>query len=107
MGNIKDWYFCYADNGDQFVSRCLALLPILSADLTISPPYFKEHSDFKCVTEMISIQFHALCKLPEYDLFLCICQASLLHHKGWIADFLVLSNHVEKTTLVVFRDAQQ
>jgi hypothetical protein len=63
MGNVKDWYFCYADNGDQFVGRCLALLPILSADLAISPPYFKEHSDFKWIADMVS--FFA-CVLPLF-----------------------------------------
>jgi hypothetical protein len=39
MGNVKDRYFKYSENGDQFVGRCIAMLPVLHVDFAISPPF--------------------------------------------------------------------
>jgi len=33
MGKVKDTYMQYIDSGDQFVGRCLSLLPLLSSQL--------------------------------------------------------------------------
>jgi hypothetical protein len=60
MGNVKDSYFKYADNGDQYVGRCLSLLPVLNVDLAVSPPYFSDVADSEWIREMISVQFHGL-----------------------------------------------
>jgi hypothetical protein len=105
MGNVKDRYFKYADNGDQYVGRCLSLLPILSVDLAVSPPYFAASSDSEIVKEMVSVQFHSLSRVPEYGLLLRMCLASLLYHSRWIAEFLS-SNHVVKTSSVCFRNRE-
>jgi hypothetical protein len=53
MGNVKDSYFKYADNGDQFVGRCLCLLLILDVDLAVSPPFFTDLADWKWVDDMV------------------------------------------------------
>jgi hypothetical protein len=102
IGNVKDRYFKYADNGDQYVGRCLSLLPSLSVDLAISPPYFGPSSDTVWVKEMVNVQFHSLSKVAEFGLLLQMCLASLLHHSRWIVDFLPF-NHVVKTASVCFR----
>jgi hypothetical protein len=38
MGNVKDRYFKYAGMGDQYVGRCLTLIPVLEHSLASSPP---------------------------------------------------------------------
>jgi hypothetical protein len=105
MGNVKDRYFKYADNGDQYVGRCLSLLPMLSVDLAISPPFFSESANLEWVKEMVNVQFHALVRVNEYGLLLRMCLASLLYHSRWIAEFLP-SNHVVKTSSVCFRNRE-
>ncbi len=40
MGKVKDIYMHYIDSGDQFVGRCLALLPLLDSNFACSPPHF-------------------------------------------------------------------
>jgi hypothetical protein len=103
MGNVKDRYFKYADNGNQYVGRCLALLPVLSIDLAVSPPYFSDTADSAWIKEMVSVQFHGLVRVKEYGLLLCMCLASMLYHTRWIADFLS-SNHVVKTSSICFQN---
>jgi hypothetical protein len=103
VGNVKDHSFKYAENGDQYVDRCLALLPVLNIDLAISPPYFSDSADSEWIKEMVSVQFHGLLRVKEYILLLRMSLASLLHHAWWIATFLS-SNHVVKSTSVCFRN---
>jgi hypothetical protein len=104
MGNVKDRYFKYAENGDQFVGRCLALLPLLNIDLAVSPPFFSDSTDFKWVEEMIGSQFNALRKVSEYGLLLRMCLASLLYHRDWIFEILG-TNHVVRASSVCFKNA--
>jgi hypothetical protein len=44
-GDVKDIYFKYAENGDQYVGQCLCLLPIINVDLATSPPYYSTAVD--------------------------------------------------------------
>jgi hypothetical protein len=106
MGNVKDRYFKYAESGDQYVGRCLALLPILHVDLAVSPPYFGDNSDNEWVSNMVSIQFHALKGICDFGLLLRMCLASMLHHYQWISDVFGF-NHVVKTSSFCFKDAAQ
>jgi hypothetical protein len=103
MGNVKDRYFKYAEAGDQYVGRCLALLPILQVELAISPPFFGERSDLSWVGTMVISQFCALRSITEYGLMLRQCLASLLFHRKWVNQFLSF-NHVVITSSVCFRD---
>jgi hypothetical protein len=57
MGNIKDQYFKFAENGDQYVSCCLALLPILLVDLAVSPLYLGKNADINWINNMVASQF--------------------------------------------------
>jgi hypothetical protein len=102
MGNVKDRYFKYAENGDQYVGRCLALLPILNVELAISPVYFNDQADTEWVSNMVIVQFHALKEVSEFGLMLKMCLASLLYHERWIADSLA-TNHVVRTVSSCFR----
>ena len=40
MGNIRDIYMRYISSRDQFISRCLSMLPLLRTELGSSPPHF-------------------------------------------------------------------
>jgi hypothetical protein len=106
MGNVKDRYFKYADNGDQYVGRCLCLLPILHVDLAVSPPFFSESADLVWVKDMVGSQFLHLADVREFGLMLRMCLASLLYHGSWIEESLSF-NHVVKNASVCFRDATQ
>ena len=38
MGSVKDVYMHYLSSGDQFVSHCLTMLPLLQMEFASSPP---------------------------------------------------------------------
>jgi hypothetical protein len=40
MGRVRDIYLKWERGGDQFVGRCLSLLPLLKAEFGASPPHF-------------------------------------------------------------------
>jgi hypothetical protein len=106
MGNVNDRYFKYAESGDQYVGRCISLLPVLHVDLAISPPYFSEVSNHEWITDMVQTQFHCLKEIGDFGLLLKMCLASLIFHQQWIADKLV-HNHVVRTTSVCLKNAEQ
>jgi hypothetical protein len=99
MGNVKDRYFKYAENGDQFVGRCLALLPLQHVEFATSPPFFSERADADWVTSMVHLQFSAISLIPEFGLFLRNCLCTLLYHNKWIQQNLTF-NHVVRTSSV-------
>ena len=45
MGRVKDIYMRYVSAGDEFVGRCLSMLPLLSSKFGASPPHFKDDAD--------------------------------------------------------------
>jgi hypothetical protein len=106
MGNVKDWYFKYADNGDQYIGRCLCLLPNLHVDLAISPPFFTDTANSIWVQDMVASQFVNLVTVSEFGLMLRMCLASLLFPAQWIEESL-LFNHVVRNASVCFRNEDQ
>ena len=40
MGKVRDIYMRYVASGDEFVGRCLAMLPVLRMEFGSSPPHF-------------------------------------------------------------------
>ena len=40
MGSVKDVYMHYLSSGDQFVGRCLSMLPLLRMEFVSSPPFY-------------------------------------------------------------------
>jgi hypothetical protein len=103
MGNVKDRYFKYAENGDQYVGRCLCLLPVLHVDLAVSPPFFVDHADMDWIVGMVKLQFRAMHGMLEFGKMLRMCLSSMLYHHCWIQEFLGF-NHVVKTASICFRD---
>jgi hypothetical protein len=104
MGNVKDRYFKYAESGDQFVGRCLALLPILKIDLAVSPPYFNDCADNEWINSMVKLQFCCLKGIGEFGKMLRMCLASLLYHEEWLNMFLGF-NHVVRVSSICHRNA--
>ena len=43
MGSVKDVYMRYLSSGDQFVGRCLTMLPLLRMEFASSPPILFQH----------------------------------------------------------------
>jgi hypothetical protein len=103
MGNVKDCYFKYAHNGDQFVGRCLCLLPILNVDLAVSPPFFTDSADWTWVDDMVKAQFNHLNSIGDYGLLLRMCLATMTYHRKWISDFLHF-NHVVRSDSVLYNN---
>jgi len=107
MGKVKDTYMRYIDSGDQFVGRCLALLPLLSSQFACSPPYFSNDAtdDEKNWFDSLRLsQFPMVAGLPNYGLLTRMCLASLLYHRHWILENFMV-NHVVRCCSVVLRHA--
>jgi hypothetical protein len=106
MGNVKDRYFKYVEAGDQYVGRCIALNPVLDVALASSPPFFDVISgseDDHWVTEQSLCQFPAFRLVVGFGKLIRMCLASLLFHRKWIVDTLVV-NHVVRLASVTLRN---
>jgi hypothetical protein len=82
--------FKYAENGDQYVGRCLFLLLILNVDLATSPPYYSTAASVAWINDMLVTQFQTLRDVTEFSLLLFMCLASLLFHSEWITQMLAM-----------------
>ena len=104
MGKVKD-IMRYVDNGDKFVGRCLALLPLLSSKFACSLPHF-------LATDNDHAYWDAICRahvpmvsnIPEYSMLTRMCLASLLFHRKWIANTFPV-NHIVHCSSVTLRRA--
>ena len=107
MGNIKDRYFKYQEAGDQYVGRCLCLLPILSVDLASSPPFFDiaeaDPDDIVWINGLVAAQFSQVIHISGFGLLLRMCFASHIYHRRWIVNNCAL-NHVIIESTPVFRN---
>lgn len=115
MGNVKDRYFKYQEAGDQYVGRCLALLPMLSVDLATSPPFFDipPGGDYEeKINGIVTLQFSSFDNVFGFERLLRMCLASLVYHHRWVFGrvnpnhCIVASSHVYRSaaTLKVFDD---
>ena len=102
MGKVRDIYMRYVASGDQFVGRCLSLLPIHSVKFGVSPPFFSSHWEQwgMCVAEA---QLTMLCNVTHLRRLAMMCTASLLHHRTFVLSSLQ-PNHVIRSSHV-FRNA--
>lgn len=117
MGNVKDRYFKYQEAGDQYVGRCLALLPMLSVDLATSPPFFDIESadDEETIATIVQEQFPMFISISGFGRICRMCAASLIYHRRWVFDrfnnnhIVLQSSHVYRSaaTLKIFDDAPQ
>ncbi|KAL7572475.1 hypothetical protein ACA910_000303 [Epithemia clementina (nom. ined.)] len=100
MGPMKDIYMRYATAGDEFVGRCLCLLPLLQAEFGISPPHFGELVGDEMAQEMVLSQFPQIHLVDGFGKLCQMCLASTLFHCEFILSFP--SNHVTHVTSQVF-----
>ena len=103
MGNVKERYFKYMEAGDQFVGRCLSLLPMLTEEMAPSPPFFDvppDTPDDVWVTDTVSKQFPVSSLIVGFGRLSRMCAASMLHHRNWVfANFnpnhcVIICSHV-------------
>jgi hypothetical protein len=103
QGKIKDVYMRYLKSGDQFVGRCLSLLPILRSEFASSPPHFKEHSDW--IDTLRDLQFPMISLIAAWGRLSLMCLASTLYNRVWLMTRLT-TNHVFLVTSYCFRSSE-
>ena len=108
MGKVKDIYMRYVVSGDQFVGRCLCLLPILSSDFGCSPPYFvlDNNVNGKWIDDMRVAQFPMVHMVEGLGRLTKMCLASILYHRHWLLSLLHDGNHVIIVTSNVLRNGE-
>ncbi|KAL7561466.1 hypothetical protein ACA910_010981 [Epithemia clementina (nom. ined.)] len=92
MGHVKDIYMRYATAGDEFVGRCLCLLPLLQAKFEVSPPHFGELVGDDMAKEMVSSQYPLVHLVNGFGKLCRMCLASTVYHREFVLSFP--SNHV-------------
>ena len=103
MGTMKDIYLHYLYSGDQFVGRCLLLLPLLRVEFATSPLHFvpaweEWGNDFRQHSfPMISPILHLKC-------LTLMCSSSIVYHHEFIVGTVEV-NHVIRMTGHLFRNA--
>ncbi len=109
MGKVRDIYMRYVTSGDQFVGRCLSLLPLCTAQFACSPPFFvtagmTDDNTRRWLENLRRDQFPTVSTVVGYGLLTRMCLASILYHRAWlIASFDV--NHVVWFSSAVLRRA--
>jgi hypothetical protein len=87
MGNVKDRYFKYMESGDEYVGRCLCLLPMLTEEMASSPPWFDvvaNSPDDINIYNVVCEQFSVCSLIVGFGRMCRMCLASLLYHRDWI-----------------------
>lgn len=105
MGKIKDVYMRYVTSGDQFVGRCLCLLPILRVDFGCSPPYFVKVHDAAWLDELNRCQFPMIQLIAGLGRLSLMCLASIIYHRHWILSYMHV-NHVFRVTCHTLRNGE-
>jgi hypothetical protein len=84
MNKVEHTYFRYEKAGDNFVGRCVAGLPVHSAEFAMLPPMFLEKDDstrqlvastIDSCFPSVSVAFRAICKTMV---------ASVIYHEDWL-----------------------
>jgi len=107
MGRVRDIYMRYISSGDQFVGRCLSLLPILSMEFACSPPFFTTvpgSDDDRWVDDCIAAQFPMASAIVGFGRLLRMGLASILFHRDWIVATMNV-NHIVCVSCAVLRSA--
>ena len=95
MGTVKDVHMWYLSSGDQFVSHCLVMLPLLWMELASPPPppppppnlwndWGKTYS---------AQQFPMFDDVPQFLHLKLMCLASMVNHHQFIVEHFN-ANHV-------------
>jgi hypothetical protein len=105
MGKIKDVYMRYVTAGDQFVGRCLSLLPILRMEFGSSPPYFVTVNEQSWVDDLVKCQFPMFVSIAGLGRLTIMGLASILYHSGWVMNCLPV-NHIFRVTCHCLRNGE-
>lgn len=108
MGKMKDIYMRYVTSRDQFVGRCLSLLPVLRPEFAASPPHFTREfvdADFDWVEDLRKTEFPMVHAIAGWGRLTKMCLASMLYHHGYLVSVLHV-NHVFRVTSLAFRDGE-
>jgi hypothetical protein len=87
MGKVKDIYMRYVTSGDEFVGRCLSLMPLLSTEFASSPPYL-EDEQLEWVDPLRRRQFKRIALVDGMEKLTRMCLASILYHYQWLVNVL-------------------
>ncbi|KAL7566582.1 hypothetical protein ACA910_000646 [Epithemia clementina (nom. ined.)] len=111
MGNVKDIYMQYALAGDEFVGRCLCLLPLLQAEFDVSPPQFADWVGDDVQEKLVAAQFPMIHQISGFGKLCCMCVACIVFHLNYLIGLPI--NHVvriasqvlqQQVTLEYFQD---
>ena len=102
MGNIRDIYMRYISSGDQFVSQCLSMLPLLHTKFGSSPPHFVP-AICDWADDYRKMQFSMLTGIAHFSQMTLLCFPSLAYHCAFITTNLG-ANHVVHTSGPFFHD---
>lgn len=105
MGKIRDVYMRYVTSGDQFVGRCLCLLPILRSDFGSSPPHFVKVDDDVWLDDLCKSQFPMTSSITGLGRLTLMCLASIIYHRYWILSYMHV-NHVFRVTCHCLRNGE-
>jgi hypothetical protein len=109
MGKMKDIYMRYVTSGDQFVGRCLSLLPVLRPEFACSPPHFAKEEvldgDVDWVEDLRKTEFPMVHAIAGWGRLTKMCLASMLYHHDYLVSLLHV-NHVFCITSVAFRSGE-
>ena len=101
MGTVRDIYMRYVSSGDEFVGRCLSLLPLLKVEFGSSPPFFVP-SWVEWAEEMKIRQFPMVSEIGTFGRMTRMCLASIVKHRQFCLS--LQPNHVIRVSSIIFRD---
>ena len=90
--------------GDQFVSRCLAMLPLLQMEFASPPPHFIPAWDDWGKTYSAQ-QFPMFDDVPQFLCLKLMCLASMVNHCWFIVECFN-ANHIVLASGQLFRDEE-
>ena len=105
MGQVREIYMRYVSSGDQFVGRCLSMLPLDDVEFGTSCARFDESmsdADLSHLTTMAKQEFTELAGIDSFGRLMLRCYASLLHHRQWLLD--LDPNHVVRRCSAALKD---
>jgi len=106
MGKVKVIYLRYVDNGDKFVGRCLALLPLLSLKFACSQMHFAamDNDDSGYWNTIWQAQFPMVSNISKYGMLTHMCLLSLLLHRKWVSTTFPV-NHIVCISFITLHHA--
>ena len=105
MGQVREIYMRYVSSGDQFVGRCLSMLPLDDVEFGSSCARFDEslsEADHGYLTTLAKQEFSELAGIDSFGRLMLRCYASLLHHRQWLLD--LDPNHVVRRCSAALKD---